>query len=129
MQRAAAFGPGMAAPRGLAVDRDRLRPGIAQALDPVREAGFEQSRVESRDDFAQCVMARNTARERQETAQERQVLAAPQRQLDEVIGARDGAAEQQKQQFRQGIQHLGRLPGVLQGCKMRQEGQCCRLNH
>jgi len=129
MQRAAALGPGMAAPRGLAVDRDRFWPGIAQPLDPVREAGLEQRRVEGRDDFAQRVMARNAARERKEAMQEQQVLVAPQRQLDKIVGSRDGAAEQQKQQFRQGIQHLGRLPGVLQGCEMRQEGQCCRLNH
>ena len=64
-------------------------------------------------------MARNAARERQETTQEPQVLATPQRQPDEFIGARDGAAKQQKQQFWQRFQHLGRLPGVLQSYEMR----------
>ena len=63
---ALALGPGMATARGLAVDRDRLRPGIAQPLDPVGEAGPEQRRVEGRDDFAQRVVAWNAARERQE---------------------------------------------------------------
>src|SRR3954451_18483543 len=67
-------------PRGLAVDCDHIRPRYAQSLDPVAEAGFEQVRVDGDDHLAQRVVAREAAR-RAETAQEGQVLLAPQRQF------------------------------------------------
>jgi hypothetical protein len=85
VQGAAALGARMAAPRGLAVDGDRLRPGNTQSLDPVGKAGLEQGRVDGCDHLAKRVVARDAVCKRQEAAQERQVLAAPQRQLDEVV--------------------------------------------
>ena len=118
----------MAAARGFAVNRDGIRPGHAQTLDPVGEACLEQVRVNGCDHLAQRVVARRGAsvrardavRERQEAAQERQVLLTPQREFDEIVGPRHRAAQEQKQQFRQEIQHLGRLTRELPrdwGCK------------
>ena len=68
MQRRASLGPRMAAPRGLAVDGDDVRLGLAQLRHPGHEAGFEQSRVEGVDDVAQRVVAGNTVLVGQEPA-------------------------------------------------------------
>src|SRR6476620_2625364 len=42
VQGVAALALGVAAARGLAVDGDEVRLGLAQAFDPRREAGLEQ---------------------------------------------------------------------------------------
>src|SRR3954471_4803496 len=79
--------PGVGAPRGLAVDGDQVGFRLAQALDPAREAALEQLRVERRDHLAERVVARDAVPVGQEAAQEGQVLATPERDLDEVVRA------------------------------------------
>src|SRR3954452_9942088 len=51
----------------------------------------------------------------QEAAQEGQVLAAPERDLDEVVRAGQRPAEQEEDDPGQGVEHLGLLPRVLEG--------------
>src|SRR4029078_10838656 len=87
VERLAALAPGVGAPRGLAVDGDQVGFRLAHALDPAREAALEQLRVERRDHLAERVVARDAVPVGQEAAQEGQVLATPERDLDEVVRA------------------------------------------
>jgi hypothetical protein len=103
------------APRGLAVDGDQVGLRLAQALGPAREAALEQLRVERRDHLAERVVARDAVPVGQEAAREGQVLATPERDPDEVVRAGQRPAEQEEDDLRQGVEHLGLLPGVLEG--------------
>ena len=82
----------MAAARGLAVDGDEVGLGLAQALDPAHEAGLEQPGIERGDHLAQRVVARHPVLARQEATEKGEVLVAPERDLDDVIGPRQGGA-------------------------------------
>jgi hypothetical protein len=122
VQRRAALAAGVGAPRGLAVDRDEVGRRLAQALDPAREARLEQLGVEGGDHLAQRVVARDAVPVGQEAAQERQVLLAPHLDLDEVVRPRQGSAQQEQQDLRQAVEHLGRLARVLQDGEVVEQG-------
>ena len=118
VQRLAALGPGMAAARGLAVDGDDVRLGLAQASTQATKQRLEQRRVEGVDDVAQRVVARDAVAVGQEAAQESQVLPAPEPRLDEIVRARQGGGQHQEQDLRQRIEHLPGLARVLQRREM-----------
>jgi hypothetical protein len=86
----------------------------AQPRHPGGEAVPEQRRVEQGDHIPQRVMARDAVRERLQAAQEGEVLPAPDLGLDEIIRPGQRRTQQQKQDFRQRIQNLGRLARVPQ---------------
>jgi hypothetical protein len=104
MQRLAALGPVVGAPRCLAVDGHKVGLGRAQALDPGHEAGHEAG-LEERggervDDVVEGVVGGKAIFERQEPAQEIQVLHAPEPGFDEILRSRQRRAEHQKQDLR-----------------------------
>ena len=74
--------PRVGAPRGLAVDRDEVRLGLAQAFDPRREAGLERLGVERGDHLAQRVVARHPVLAGQEATEEGEVCRAHDRPID-----------------------------------------------
>jgi hypothetical protein len=68
-------------------------------------------------------MARDAVPARQGAAQEGEVLPAPELDLGEVARPGQGGAEQEQQDLRQGIEHLGLLPRVLRvGEAVEQQG-------
>jgi hypothetical protein len=122
VQRLAALGLGMAASGSLAVDRHEVRLRLAQLLHPSDEAGLEQLGVERVDHAVEGIVGGNPVGVRQEMAQETQPFLAPSLDLDEVFGRRQRRAQDQKEDLRQGIEHLGDLPRVGQCRKMVQQG-------
>src|SRR3954470_11914253 len=129
VQGIAALAPRVGAPRGLAVDRDEVRLGLAQAFDPRREAGLEQLGVERGDHLAQRVVARHPVLAGQEATEEGEVLVAPERDLDDVIGPRQGGAQQQEEDLRQRVEHLGLLPRVLERREVVEQERAIGLGH
>lgn len=121
MQGRAAFAAGMAAARGLAVDGDQLRLVGAQSVNPSHEAVLEQRGVERVEHAVERVVRGNAVGERQKTAQEIQPLLAPGPDLHKIVRTRQGGGQHQKQNLRQGIEHLGNLARVLQRRKLRQQ--------
>ena len=85
MQGHAALGAGVAAARGLAINRDNIGHVVAQTLDPGEEAGLEHLRIDGGDDVAQGIVAGNATLIGLEAAQEAHVLLAPKVDLDEII--------------------------------------------
>ena len=69
MQRRATFAARMAAPRGLAINRDHIGRIVAQRFHPSGKAGFEQLRVQRIDDIIECIVRRYPVREGLKTAQ------------------------------------------------------------
>src|SRR4051794_18348979 len=103
--------------------------GLAQALDPAHEAGPEQPGIERGDHLAQRVVARHPVLAGQEATEEGEVLVAPERDLDDVIGPRQGGAQQQEQDLRQRVEHLGPLPRVLERREVVEQGRAIGLGH
>lgn len=93
MQGLAALAAGVAATRGLAVDRDQVGLRLAQAFHPGREAALEQIRIERREHVAEGIMARHAAPVGQEAAQQAQLLLAPHLDLGQVVRPGQGGAE------------------------------------
>ena len=129
MQRATPARPVVGAARGLAIHGHELRPGVAQVLDPRREAVGEQIAVERAHDVAQRIVAGDAARVGQKAFQERPVHHAPAAGFYEVLGPRQSAAQHQGQDFGQGIDHLPRLPRVRQRREVIQQRPTRRDRH
>ncbi len=100
--------------RGLAVDGNDVGFVLAQALDPGGEAGAEEVGVERIDDVVERVVRRDAVAERQQAAQEGELLPAPQPDFDEVLGAGQRRAQHQQHDLRQRVEHLARLPWVVE---------------
>jgi len=66
-------------------------------------------------------MARDAILVRQETAQKIHVSITPMRDLDEILGADNGGAQDQQQDLRQWVDDLGALPRVFQGREVVQQ--------
>ena len=111
----------MGAARSLAVNRDNVGFGLAQPVDPGGEGGGEQIAVQRIHHVVQRVMRGDAAFERQHPAQEPQLFQAPEPRLDKVFGPGEGRTQDQKHDFRQWIQHLAKLAGVIKGRKMVQK--------
>jgi hypothetical protein len=111
----------MAPARGLAVDGDDVRLGVAQLCHPGHEADLEPCRVDGVDHVAQRVVARDPVPVGQEPAQEGQMLSAPQPRLDEVVSAGQGGGQHQEQDLRQRVEHLPGLARILQRREMIQQ--------
>ena len=119
----------MAASRDLAVNRDDVRVTVAQAIDPGQTAGFEQFRVQCGEHVAQLTVAGDAAVVGVEASEERQMLGSPQRRLHEVIRPGDRRSQNQQQDFRQWIQHLGVLTRIGQDGEMSQQRDADRRSH
>ena len=65
----------------------------------------------------------------QKAAQERQMLVAPELHLDEIVGAGECRAQQQEQDLRQGIEHLGPLAPVLKRGEVVEQARAGGLVH
>jgi hypothetical protein len=87
----------------------------------------KQLGIECIDDVIQYVVARDAMGEWQEAAQELQMDPTPAADFDEILGACEAAAEHQKQDLRQWLDHFPGLPRVLQGRKLFDQG-CARCN-
>jgi hypothetical protein len=103
--------------RGLAVHGDDVPRRRAPPLDPAREAGLEQRGTESADDLPHRVVAGNTVQIGQEAAQEGELLVAPKLHLPNIIGTGQVGRAQEKEDRRQGGEHLGHLTLVLKDGK------------
>jgi hypothetical protein len=119
----------MAAARGLAVDGDEIGLGLAQPGHPGGEARLEPIRVERAEHGAQRVVAGDARGVGPEAAQEGQLLLAPELDLDEIVRAGQGGAEQEQQDLGQGVEHLGLLPRVLQGREPVEQQRAGGLGH
>ena len=106
MQRLASLGLGMGAAGGLAINRDDVWVTVAQAVDPGDEALGEQPGIQRVDQVVERIVAGDAVLVGQEPAQEVEVDFAPVLDLDEVIGADDGGAQDQQQDFGERVKHL-----------------------
>jgi hypothetical protein len=94
----------MGAARGFAVDCDEVGVAVTQTADPDGEALGEQRGIERIDQVVECIVAGDAALVRQEAvsaAEEIHVGCAPVRDLDEILSADDGGAQDQQQDLRQ----------------------------
>lgn len=114
MQRPAASGAVVAAPRRLPVNRHDLGLVFARLLNPGCERLLEQGRVQRRDHVAERVMARNASRIGQKPSQEADLAPPPARHLHEILGARHSRAQHQKQHLGQRVNHLPAPTRILQ---------------
>jgi hypothetical protein len=101
--------------------------GLAQRLDPGHKAGLEQRGVERVDHVVESIVGGNALYERQEPAQEGQVLAAPEPGFDEILRPRQRRAQDQQHDLRQRIDHLPGLARVLERREMFNQGPLRRL--
>src|SRR4051812_44690175 len=83
----------------------------------------------SGDHLAQRVVARPPVLAGQEATEEGEVLVAPERDLDDVIGPRQGGAQQQEEDLRQRVEHLGLLPRVLERREVVEQERAIGLGH
>ncbi len=113
MQRMAAARPGPT--RGLAVDRHDVRRALAQLRDPGGEAGGEELRRQRVHHIVERVVRGDAARERQQPPQKAELLPSPARDLHEVLRPGQRAAENHQKHLGQWIDHLPRLPRVVEG--------------
>ena len=127
MQRLAALAAVVRAPRSLAVNGDHVGLGLAQTLDPGHKAGLEQRRVERVDDVVEGVVGGKAIFERQEPAQEGQVLHTPEPGFDEILRPRQRCAEHEEHDLRQRVDDLPGLARVLEGREVFDQGPLCRF--
>ena len=122
VQRVAALGPLMAAPGGLTVDGDDIGSGVAQLVDPCREAGLEVIGRQGVDDVVKrvtvFVMRGDTLLKGQKAAQKIELPVGPEFDLNEILGSGHRCAEHDQQHLRQRVGHLPGLARVIKGGKM-----------
>ena len=121
MHCALAAGPVEGAARRLAVDGDHALDAAREALRPGDEAALEALRIESAEDEAELIMARRAVGERQEAAQERQLLLAEQRDAHPAVGPAQHGAQRQEQHLIEPIEHLDRLARIRERRKVSQK--------
>jgi hypothetical protein len=94
---------GCAAPRparGFAVDGHDVGLVLAQAFDPGGKASAEQFRVERSHDVVKRAVGGNAPLERPQRPQERQLLLAPEPNLDNILGTRERRAKHKQHDLR-----------------------------
>jgi hypothetical protein len=107
----------MGAAAGFAVDRDDVEISVTQAIDLGDEALGEQLAAEDIHQVVEGVVAGDAILAGQEVAQEVHVGFAPVLDLDEIVGRSDGGAQDQKQDFREWVDHFDELSGSLSAAK------------
>ena len=129
VQRLAPLPSVVAAPRGLAIDRDDLRGTVAEVFNPGEEATFEQAGVDGREHVAQCVVAGNAVLVREETAEKCLIFLSPERGLHEIVRPGDRRGQGQKKNFNQRVKHFRMLTRVFEGGKMAQDRYWSAIGH
>lgn len=113
MQRRAVLA--MRAARGLAVDRHNVGLLLAQAFHPIGEAFGKERGRQGVHHIVERVMGGDALLEGQETLQKVELLLGPALDLAEILGAGHCPAQDDQQDFRQGIDDLPSLARVLEG--------------
>jgi hypothetical protein len=108
------------APQCLAVDRDDVRPQLGERGDPGNEAFLEAFAIEGREQIAELIVGRRAVLEGREAAQESQLVAAEQGDIDPAFGTGEHGKQAQQQHLGQRIGHLAALPRIIEVFEMLQ---------
>jgi hypothetical protein len=108
----------VAAPRGLAVERDEGRRVVAHRASPIHETGREEFGVDAVHQDVEPATARHAVVEGQKAAQKFKMHLAPGGDVIEIVAGRDRPADHQQQHFAQRMRHPPLLARILNDRKM-----------